>query len=73
MLVFQISSLIFLLLNGYSKIAPTVILDPPDDSLIMNEEIFGPLLPIIIVKLSNLTFILFQAEGISLLIAFFFL
>ncbi|KAL3638830.1 hypothetical protein CASFOL_016737 [Castilleja foliolosa] len=31
------------------KIAPTIILDPPQDSLIMNEEIFGPLLPIITV------------------------
>ncbi|XP_016682921.2 aldehyde dehydrogenase family 3 member H1 isoform X1 [Gossypium hirsutum] len=29
------------------KIAPTVLLDVPQDSLIMNEEIFGPLLPII--------------------------
>lgn len=35
----------------HSKIAPTVILDAPADSLIMNEEIFGPLLPIITVKL----------------------
>ncbi|KAK4481307.1 hypothetical protein RD792_012192 [Penstemon davidsonii] len=31
------------------KIAPTAILDAPDDSLIMNEEIFGPLLPILTV------------------------
>ncbi|XP_016754436.2 aldehyde dehydrogenase family 3 member H1 isoform X1 [Gossypium hirsutum] len=29
------------------KIAPTILLDVPQDSLIMNEEIFGPLLPII--------------------------
>ncbi|KAG0485198.1 hypothetical protein HPP92_009277 [Vanilla planifolia] len=28
------------------KIAPTILLDIPDDSLIMQEEIFGPLLPI---------------------------
>ncbi|GER40323.1 aldehyde dehydrogenase [Striga asiatica] len=35
------------------KIAPTILLDVPEDSLIMNEEIFGPLLPIITVKLSN--------------------
>ncbi|CAA7016637.1 unnamed protein product [Microthlaspi erraticum] len=28
------------------KIAPTILLDVPLDSLIMNEEIFGPLLPI---------------------------
>ncbi|KAK6114902.1 hypothetical protein DH2020_007171 [Rehmannia glutinosa] len=31
------------------KIAPTVILDAPEDSLIINEEIFGPLLPIVTV------------------------
>ncbi|MQL72749.1 hypothetical protein Taro_005141 [Colocasia esculenta] len=31
------------------KIAPTVLLDVPLDSLVMNEEIFGPLLPIIVV------------------------
>lgn len=31
------------------KIAPTIFLDVPQDSLIMNEEIFGPLLPIITV------------------------
>lgn len=35
---------------SYSKIAPTVILDAPEDSLVMNDEIFGPLLPIITVK-----------------------
>ncbi|KAH1057470.1 hypothetical protein J1N35_035535 [Gossypium stocksii] len=29
------------------KIAPTILLDVPQDSLIMSEEIFGPLLPII--------------------------
>ncbi|KAI3464528.1 hypothetical protein Pfo_021191 [Paulownia fortunei] len=32
------------------KIAPTVVLDAPEDSLIMNEEIFGPLLPIVMVN-----------------------
>ncbi|GFP84314.1 aldehyde dehydrogenase [Phtheirospermum japonicum] len=32
------------------KIAPTVLLDVPEDSVIMNEEIFGPLLPIITVN-----------------------
>ncbi|KAH7836182.1 hypothetical protein Vadar_033490 [Vaccinium darrowii] len=31
------------------KIAPTILLDAPEDSLIMNEEIFGPLLPIVTV------------------------
>ncbi|KAL0351508.1 UNVERIFIED_CONTAM: Aldehyde dehydrogenase [Sesamum calycinum] len=32
------------------KIAPTLVLDAPEDSLILNEEIFGPLLPIITVN-----------------------
>ncbi|KAG8378249.1 hypothetical protein BUALT_Bualt08G0118000 [Buddleja alternifolia] len=32
------------------KIAPTVVLDVPEDSLIMKEEIFGPLLPIVTVN-----------------------
>ncbi|KAK1407755.1 hypothetical protein QVD17_39381 [Tagetes erecta] len=32
------------------KIAPTIVLDAPEDSLIMNEEIFGPLLPIVTVE-----------------------
>ncbi|KAK6939894.1 Aldehyde dehydrogenase domain [Dillenia turbinata] len=31
------------------RIAPTILLDVPEDSLIMNEEIFGPLLPILTV------------------------
>ncbi|KAL1346997.1 hypothetical protein HN51_020523 [Arachis hypogaea] len=31
------------------KIAPTIILDAPDDSLVMQEEIFGPIMPIITV------------------------
>ncbi|PRQ26583.1 putative aldehyde dehydrogenase (NAD(+)) [Rosa chinensis] len=31
------------------RIAPTILLDVPQDSLIMNEEIFGPLLPIVTV------------------------
>lgn len=39
-----------MLLHIYRKIAPTVVLDPPQDSPIMNEEIFGPLLPIITVS-----------------------
>ncbi|KAJ8762777.1 hypothetical protein K2173_022906 [Erythroxylum novogranatense] len=32
------------------RIAPTILLDVPQDSLIMNEEIFGPVLPIITVN-----------------------
>uniref|UniRef100_A0A0D6R2D4 Aldehyde dehydrogenase n=1 Tax=Araucaria cunninghamii TaxID=56994 RepID=A0A0D6R2D4_ARACU len=32
------------------KIEPTILLDPPTDSLIMMEEIFGPLLPIVTVQ-----------------------
>lgn len=32
------------------KIAPTILLDVPDDSHLMTEEIFGPLLPIVTVE-----------------------
>ncbi|GFS40113.1 aldehyde dehydrogenase 3H1 [Actinidia rufa] len=32
------------------KIAPTILLDVPEDCLMMNEEIFGPLLPIVTVN-----------------------
>jgi aldehyde dehydrogenase (NAD+) len=32
------------------KISPTILLDVPEDSLIMEEEIFGPLLPILTVE-----------------------
>ncbi|KAE8100707.1 hypothetical protein FH972_018575 [Carpinus fangiana] len=32
------------------RIAPTILLDVPRDSVIMNEEIFGPLLPIVTVE-----------------------
>lgn len=32
------------------KIAPTILLDAPEDSLVMTEEIFGPLLPIVTVE-----------------------
>ncbi|XP_059432049.1 aldehyde dehydrogenase family 3 member H1-like isoform X1 [Corylus avellana] len=32
------------------KIAPTILLDVPDDSQIMQEEIFGPLMPILTVE-----------------------
>ncbi|KAK8716361.1 hypothetical protein V6N13_043673 [Hibiscus sabdariffa] len=32
------------------QIAPTILLDVPEDSLIMQEEIFGPLLPIMTVE-----------------------
>lgn len=31
---------------GVEVIPPTVLLDPPDDSRVMQEEIFGPLLPV---------------------------
>ncbi|KAK6114882.1 hypothetical protein DH2020_007151 [Rehmannia glutinosa] len=45
------------------KIAPTVILDAPDDSLIMNEEIFGPLLPIVTVDKIEDSFGLINSKG----------
>ena len=31
---------------GVEVIPPTILLDPPDDALVMREEIFGPLLPV---------------------------
>ena len=31
---------------GLELIPPTVLLDPPDESMVMREEIFGPLLPV---------------------------
>lgn len=34
----------------YRIIEPTILLDPPLDAEIMQEEIFGPLLPIITVR-----------------------
>ncbi|KAJ0025348.1 hypothetical protein Pint_08146 [Pistacia integerrima] len=36
------------------RIAPTILLDVPQDSLIMSEEIFGPLLPILTVSIELL-------------------
>ncbi|KAL0365894.1 UNVERIFIED_CONTAM: Aldehyde dehydrogenase [Sesamum radiatum] len=45
------------------KIAPTIILDIPDDSLIMNEEIFGPLLPIVTVNKIKESFGVINAKG----------
>jgi coniferyl-aldehyde dehydrogenase len=32
--------------DGLQLIPPTVLLDPPDEALVMREEIFGPLLPV---------------------------
>ncbi len=32
--------------EGTRKIPPTLLVDPPDDVLVMREEIFGPLLPV---------------------------
>ena len=31
---------------GLELIPPTVLLDPPDEAMVMREEIFGPLLPV---------------------------
>lgn len=39
--------------NLFRFIEPTILLDPPLDSQIMSEEIFGPLLPIITVRIYN--------------------
>lgn len=45
------------------KIAPTILLDVPEDSLIMEEEIFGPLLPILTVRTFLILFPVCQDEG----------
>lgn len=37
------------------KIAPTILLDVPDDSTVMQEEIFGPILPILTVSAGKFT------------------
>lgn len=33
--------------EGGPKLAPTIVLDTPEDSLLLTEEIFGPILPIV--------------------------
>ncbi|TKW07231.1 hypothetical protein SEVIR_7G294400v4 [Setaria viridis] len=43
------------------KIAPTLLLDPPLDSAIMKEEVFGPLLPIITVDKIHESFALINS------------
>ncbi len=45
-----------------SFIAPTIILDIPLDTPVMSEEIFGPILPIIIVKFLPLVSQNFQIQ-----------
>ncbi|MED6218409.1 Aldehyde dehydrogenase 3 member I1, chloroplastic [Stylosanthes scabra] len=41
------------------KIAPTILLDVPDDAMVMQEEIFGPIMPIITVSTYLLTRIIY--------------
>ncbi|XP_028770308.1 aldehyde dehydrogenase family 3 member H1 isoform X1 [Neltuma alba] len=38
------------------KIAPTILLDVPDDSTVMQEEIFGPIMPILTVSYRKIVF-----------------
>ncbi|KAK8600854.1 hypothetical protein V6N13_059406 [Hibiscus sabdariffa] len=54
------------------KIAPTILLDVPQDSLIMNEEIFGPLLPIIMIDKVEDSFDLINYSGAKPLAAYLF-
>lgn len=44
------------------RIAPTILLDVSWDSLIMNEEIFGPLLPIVTVGTKNSVSVIFFSQ-----------
>eukprot|EP00261_Vitis_vinifera_P029572 XP_010664198.1 PREDICTED: aldehyde dehydrogenase family 3 member H1 isoform X1 [Vitis vinifera] len=45
------------------KFAPTILLDVPEDSLVMNEEIFGPLLPILTVDKLEDSFDMITSRG----------
>ncbi|XVE60304.1 hypothetical protein DITRI_Ditri05aG0118100 [Diplodiscus trichospermus] len=54
------------------KIAPTILLDVPQDSLIMNEEIFGPLLPIILIDKVEDSFDVINSSGTKPLAAYLF-
>ncbi|XVF36941.1 hypothetical protein REPUB_Repub19eG0102100 [Reevesia pubescens] len=54
------------------KIPPTILLDVPQDSLIMNEEIFGPLLPIILVDKVEDSFDVINSSGTKPLAAYLF-
>lgn len=49
--------MLMLLSFNCRKIAPTILLDVPRDSVIMNEEIFGPLLPIVTVGTKRVDYI----------------
>ncbi|KAK8692213.1 hypothetical protein V6N13_075687 [Hibiscus sabdariffa] len=54
------------------KIAPTILLDVPKNSLIMKEEIFGPLLPIIVVDKVEESFDVIKSCGGKPLAAYLF-
>ncbi|EPS67391.1 aldehyde dehydrogenase, partial [Genlisea aurea] len=54
------------------KISPTVIMDAPKDSLVMNEEIFGPLLPIITVEDIEESIAVINGKGNKPLAAYIF-
>ncbi|OMO94969.1 Aldehyde dehydrogenase NAD(P)-dependent [Corchorus capsularis] len=54
------------------KISPTILLDVPQDSLIMNEEIFGPLLPFILVDKVEDSFDVVNSTGTKPLAAYLF-
>lgn len=49
--------MLMLLSFNCRKMAPTILLDVPQDSAIMNEEIFGPLLPIVTVGTKRVDYI----------------
>lgn len=50
-------------LNCFRVIEPTILLDPPLDAEIMEEEIFGPLLPIITVRTTMLMLIITKKKS----------
>lgn len=55
-LVYHLGAICFSLTNLFfnvRRIAPTILLGVPQNSLIMKEEIFGPLLPILTVSIKR--------------------
>lgn len=65
-------SYIHFISNFYRFIEPTLLLNPPLDADVMGEEIFGPLLPIITVKINRHLFLIaeFLNRLFSMILAF---
>lgn len=55
--------------NCFRVIEPTILLDPPLDAEIMEEEIFGPLLPIITVRTTMLMLIITKKKSFKAIVS----